>query len=88
RDAVRAKAVDSGLLSEEEAGELRPEEIDRLVLRSGLSTSAADEEGAGRGVGLESLSVAAEFLEGSIEMENRPGLGMRVRLIIPDRGPC
>ncbi|MHC4199777.1 MAG: ATP-binding protein, partial [Planctomycetota bacterium] len=88
RDAVRAKAVDSGLLSEEELGKLPPEEVDRLVLRSGFSTSAADEEGAGRGVGLESLSVAAEFLEGSIEMENRPGLGMRVRLIIPDRGPC
>jgi len=88
RDAVRAKAVDSGLLSEEEAGKLPPEEVDRLVLRPGLSTSSQGTEGAGRGVGLESLSVAAEFLEGSIEMENRPGLGMRVRLIVPDRGPC
>ena len=67
---------------------LSPEEVDRLVFRPGLSTSPGPGAEAGRGVGLDSVLAAAEFLEGTVEIENRPGEGVRVRLVIPDRGPC
>jgi chemotaxis protein histidine kinase CheA len=88
RDGLRERAKAAGVLSEDEAAALSPEETDRLVLRAGLSTATGAGVDAGRGVGLDSAVAAAEFLEGSVEMENRPGVGFCVRLIIPDRGPC
>ncbi len=88
RDGLRDRAVAGGVVSEEGAGGLSPEEVDRLVFRPGLSTSPGPGAEAGRGVGLDSVLAAAEFLEGTVEIENRPGEGVRVRLVIPDRGPC
>ncbi|MHC5053279.1 MAG: ATP-binding protein [Planctomycetota bacterium] len=88
REQLRAGAVAAGVISEEEAAGLSPEEADKLVLRPGLSTSSGAGADAGRGVGLDSVVAAAEFLDGSVEIDNRPGEGFRVRLVVPDRGPC
>jgi len=88
RERLRASAVAAGVVSEDAAAGLSPEEIDKLALEAGLSTRSDADSDAGRGVGLDSVVAAAEFLDGSVELENRPGEGFRVRLIVPDRGPC
>ncbi len=88
RTQLCARAVAGGVISGDEAAGLSPEEIDKLILKPGLSTSPDADGHAGRGVGLDSVAATAEFLEGSVEMENRPGEGFRVRLVLPDRGPC
>ncbi len=88
REQLRERAVADGVISAEATAALSPEDTDRLVLKPGLSTARGSGVDAGRGVGLDSVVVAAEFLEGSVEIENRPGAGFCVRLVVPDRGPC
>jgi signal transduction histidine kinase len=87
REAVRREAVGSGVVPEEEAGKLSDAEIDRLLFRPGFSVLVASVGTAGRGVGLDSVRAAAEFLEGAVEIESEPGRGTRVRLVIPEPGP-
>jgi chemotaxis protein histidine kinase CheA len=88
RELLRARAVAADVVSEEEAAGMSPEDIDKLVLRPGLSTSPDGDGQAGRGVGLDSVVATADFLEGSVVIDNSPGEGFRIRLVVPDRGPC
>jgi two-component system chemotaxis sensor kinase CheA len=54
-----------------------------LVMEQGFSTAAEVTEISGRGVGLDSVGDCARLLGGSMELENRPGAGLRVSLEIP-----
>jgi signal transduction histidine kinase len=85
RGAVLARAVELGLVSEEEG---RTADLARLLLLPGLTTAGKSGAEAGRGVGLDTVREAAEFLSGRAEIESEPGRGTRIRLVCPDRGPC
>lgn len=80
---VKAKALQTGLISAAEAEGMTPQEILDLVFRPGFSTADKITEISGRGVGLDVVRAVLHRLKGTVEIETRPGEGTRFRLKLP-----
>ena len=80
---VKAKAVQQGLISSTEAGNLSEAQVFDLVFRPGFSTADQITEVAGRGVGLDVVQSVLQRLKGSVEIETRAGQGATFRLKLP-----
>jgi two-component system chemotaxis sensor kinase CheA len=81
--AVRAAAVRKRLLTEQAAEGLSDQDALWLIFRPGLSTSPIITDLSGRGVGLDVVRQRVEHLHGLIDVENRPGQGVRFTLTVP-----
>ncbi|MCB1638057.1 MAG: response regulator [Thiothrix sp.] len=79
--AIRARAIERGLLGADEA--ITDEEALRLLLLPGFSTRDAVSDVSGRGVGLDVVRVAVENLRGTLELSGTPGQGSRFRIRVP-----
>jgi two-component system chemotaxis sensor kinase CheA len=82
-DAVKRRAVESGLVPAALADDLPPEEIASLVFRPGLSTARAVSDLSGRGVGMDAVRATIEALGGQVELETEVGRGTATILIVP-----
>ncbi|MHC4779302.1 MAG: hybrid sensor histidine kinase/response regulator [Planctomycetota bacterium] len=82
-EAIRAKAVEKGIIGEEEAGELSKREALNLVFRYGFSTSPIITDLSGRGVGLNVVWEKVEDLKGNINIDTEPGRSTSVSLSFP-----
>ncbi|MGA9801421.1 MAG: chemotaxis protein CheA [Terriglobales bacterium] len=80
---VKAKAIEKGLLTSEEAERLGETEILGLVFRPGFSTAAEITEVSGRGVGLDVVQTVLHRLKGSVDVETRVGQSTTFRLKLP-----
>jgi two-component system, chemotaxis family, sensor kinase CheA len=80
--AVRRIAVGRGLLGAN-AGELGAEELVRLLLRGGISTSRAVTEVSGRGIGLDVVREALDRLGGEVIVRTEPRRGTTFELVVP-----
>ena len=80
-DAVRARAVEQGLI--DEAARLSEAEIFSLILAPGFSTAREVTSVSGRGVGMDVVRRSIEGLRGSIEISSKPGAGLTVTLRLP-----
>jgi len=80
---VKAKALQQGLVSTDEAGRLSEAQILELVFRPGFSTADEITEVAGRGVGLDVVQSVLQRLKASLEVETKAGLGTTFRLKLP-----
>ncbi|MEU4156856.1 response regulator [Actinoplanes sp. NPDC026670] len=81
-DALRRTAEARGLLP---AGGPPPDIDDllRLVLQGGISTSPSVTEVAGRGIGMDAVREVAAQLQGEVTVRSTPGRGATVELVIP-----
>jgi two-component system, chemotaxis family, sensor kinase CheA len=80
---VKAKALEKGLLTSEEADRLGETEILALVFRPGFSTAEEITEISGRGVGLDVVQTVLHRLKGSVDIETRVGQSTTFRLKLP-----
>lgn len=80
---VRAAAVARGVISAEAASGLSNEAAARLVFAPGFSTKGQVSAISGRGVGMDAVHDAVTRMGGRVALENRPGEGLSVRLILP-----
>ena len=80
---LKARAVKSSLISEEEAGRMSQTEALELIFRPGFSTADEITEISGRGVGLDVVRSVLHRLKGIVEIETQPGQGTRFRLKLP-----
>jgi len=82
-EKVKAKAIETGLITAE-AGELYTQEqaID-LLFQPGFSTADKISDISGRGVGLDVVRRSIEALKGTIRVETTPGKGSRFELLLP-----
>jgi two-component system chemotaxis sensor kinase CheA len=80
---VKAKALEKGLLTSEEADRLGETEILELVFRPGFSTADEITEISGRGVGLDVVQTVLHRLKGSVDIETRAGQSTTFRLKLP-----
>ncbi len=80
-EAVRARAIKQCLI--DSSARLSESEILNLVMAPGFSTAQQITGVSGRGVGMDVVRQNVEALRGSIEMANRPGVGLTVTLRLP-----
>jgi two-component system chemotaxis sensor kinase CheA len=81
-EAVRRIASERGLLGPASKEKLT-DELVRILLRGGISTSKTVTEESGRGVGLDVVREAAERLGGEVACRNEPGRGTTFEIAIP-----
>lgn len=80
---VRAKAIQSGLVSKEAAERLSEKECLQFIFASGLSTAAEVSEVSGRGVGMDIVRSNIQKLGGIIDVETTIGEGTKFSLRLP-----
>jgi two-component system, chemotaxis family, sensor kinase CheA len=81
RDAIRAKAVERGLLAA--SAEVTDKEIYAQIFAPGFSTASKVTSVSGRGVGMDVVKRGIQDLRGSIEVDSVRGSGTTITLKIP-----
>ena len=80
---ILSKSLQKHLVEQAQAETMSEQEIARLIFRPGFSTADSVTNLSGRGVGMDVVKTNIEKIGGSIDLENRPGNGMTLRLKIP-----
>jgi two-component system chemotaxis sensor kinase CheA len=84
RAVIGAKAVERGLVSEEQLSTLPDEDVFRFILEPGFSTAEAVSDLSGRGVGMDVVRTNIESkLKGGLTIESKKGKGTTINITIP-----
>jgi two-component system chemotaxis sensor kinase CheA len=81
-EAVR-RAVERRGLAPAAAASKSPEELLRLLLDGGISTSTSVSQIAGRGIGLDVVREAAARLRGEVSIRTDKGMGTTLEMVVP-----
>lgn len=79
--AIRAKAIQNGLLSENET--LSDQQLQELIFHPGLSTAEEVSDLSGRGVGMDVVKRNIQELKGTVELTSVVGEGSTFRIKLP-----
>ena len=80
---IAAKAVEKGLLTQEQVRNLSLKEQMGLIFLPGLSTADAVSNLSGRGVGMDVVKTNIQKLGGTVDIESQLGLGSVFRIKLP-----
>jgi len=83
RDKIEKKAIEKGLVTQEQCSRLSDREIHNLIFSSGFSTVEKVSDLSGRGVGMDVVRTNIEKIGGMVDLTSEEGKGMAVRLKIP-----
>ena len=82
-DRLLGKAISTGLVTVEKAGQMSAQAKLQLVFAPGLSTVAQVTPISGRGVGMDVVRANVERIGGSVAVESRAGQGVRLCIKVP-----
>ena len=82
-EAIKAKAVQKGVISRDQAKIISDEETVMLVCRPGFSTATEVTDVSGRGVGMDVVQSTVDGLGGSLSIESHTGEGTTFTLRLP-----
>ena len=82
-ERIRAKAIEKGLIREEEANTLDDRQSLNLIFLPGFSTMAQASSVSGRGVGMDVVKTNIQKLNGSVEIRSEPGKGSVFLISLP-----
>ncbi|WIM06755.1 MAG: chemotaxis protein CheA [Candidatus Nitricoxidivorans perseverans] len=82
-EKLRAKAVEKGLITDEEANTMDERQSLNLVFLPGFSTKDTASDVSGRGVGMDVVRTNIQKLNGSIEIKSSPGKGSTFIISLP-----
>jgi two-component system chemotaxis sensor kinase CheA len=82
-DAVKRKAVERAVVSQEQADRMSDQEAVQLIFAPGLSTAEQLSDVSGRGVGMDVVRANVERINGSVEVETRKGQGTTFTIRLP-----
>jgi two-component system chemotaxis sensor kinase CheA len=80
---IRAKAMELGMVTAEDAARWSEAETLDLIFRPGFSTAEEVTEVSGRGVGMDVVQSVLHRLKATIHLDTRPGQGTTFRLKLP-----
>ncbi|WP_050181430.1 chemotaxis protein CheA [Domibacillus robiginosus] len=83
KDRVLQKALDKGIVTEEQALGMTDRQIFELIMASGFSTAEVISDLSGRGVGLDVVKTTIESLGGSITIDSAEGAGSIFSIQLP-----
>ncbi|MGE0881184.1 MAG: chemotaxis protein CheW [Acidimicrobiia bacterium] len=82
-DKVRAKAIEKGLLTPEQAQRMPDSEVVGLIFQPGFSTAEKVTNVSGRGVGMDVVKTNIEKIGGSLDVQSKVGEGTTLKIKIP-----
>jgi len=82
-DRVKAKAIERGLITAEQAARMGDREVVNLIFLPGFSTAEKLSNVSGRGVGMDVVKTNIERIGGTVDVQNKPGEGTVLRIKIP-----
>ncbi|WP_214745441.1 chemotaxis protein CheA [Exiguobacterium sp. s189] len=82
-DKVRSKALERGVISDEEATMMSENELAMLIFAPGFSTADVVTDLSGRGVGLDVVKNKIESLGGVVSLETVAGQGTKFQVSLP-----
>ncbi|KKC26449.1 chemotaxis protein CheA, partial [Sphingomonas sp. SRS2] len=82
-DNLVQKAVSNGVISQERAATLNWDRKLELIFEPGLSTAQEVTAISGRGVGMDVVRANVERIGGLVDIDSRPGKGLRLTLRVP-----
>ncbi|MFO7714222.1 chemotaxis protein CheW [Desulfosarcina sp.] len=77
------KALDKGLISEDQAKVMSDKERTNLIFLPGFSTAEKVTDVSGRGVGMDVVKTNLDRLGGIIDIDSEPGKGSTIRIKLP-----
>jgi two-component system chemotaxis sensor kinase CheA len=80
---LKAKAVEKGILRQEQADTMPREKALELIFAAGLSTAKAVSDLSGRGVGMDVVRSNITDVGGTVSVLSEDGKGSRIRLQLP-----
>lgn len=83
REKVLAKAIQKGVVTQENASTLSDKQINELILASGFSTADVISDVSGRGVGLDVVKTTIEALGGNISIDSTQNIGSVFSIQLP-----
>jgi two-component system, chemotaxis family, sensor kinase CheA len=82
-DKLVRKAIANGVMTPEQAERLSPAQRCALIFEAGLSTAAEVTAISGRGVGMDVVRANVERIGGVVDVDSKPGQGVRLTLRVP-----
>jgi two-component system chemotaxis sensor kinase CheA len=80
---IREKAIQNGLMTEDEANNATPKQLHMLIFAAGFSTAAAVTSVSGRGVGMDVVRSNIEKIGGTVDLLSIEGQGTTFTIKIP-----
>jgi two-component system, chemotaxis family, sensor kinase CheA len=80
---IRNKAVQKGLMSQADADALTDLQAYQLIWEAGLSTAEKITEVSGRGMGMDIVRSKIQDINGTVELDSRPGEGTTITIKLP-----
>lgn len=80
---VRIKAVEKGIMTQEQVDALSDEQAMDLIFAAGLSTADKVTDISGRGVGMDAVKSKLETLNGTISVASEMGKGSTLKIKLP-----
>jgi two-component system chemotaxis sensor kinase CheA len=82
-ERIRAKAVERGMVTAEQAARMGEREVFGLIFLPGFSTAERVTNVSGRGVGMDVVKTNIEKIGGTVDVQSKAGQGTTVRMKIP-----
>lgn len=82
-EKVKAKALQKGLISADQASRMSEREALNLIFLPGLSTAERVTNVSGRGVGMDVVRTNIERINGTIDIQSKPGVFTTLKIKIP-----
>lgn len=82
-ERIRAKAIEKGLITEEDANTLDERQSLGLIFLPGFSTKSQISDVSGRGVGMDVVKTNIQKLNGSVDIRSEPGKGSVFIISLP-----
>ena len=82
-ERIRAKAIEKGIIREEDANTLDDRQSLNLIFLPGFSTKTQISDVSGRGVGMDVVKTNVQKLNGSVEIRSEPGKGSVFLISLP-----
>lgn len=82
-ERVKQKAVEKGIITQEDADHMTQAEADRIIFLPGFSTSDVITDVSGRGVGMDVVQTTIEALGGVIDVETKEHVGSIFKIKLP-----
>ncbi len=82
-EIVKKKAIEKGLITEEQAENMSDKEAFELIFLPGFSTADQISDVSGRGVGMDVVASTIHSLRGNIEIDSEMGVGTKIVMKLP-----